>query len=188
MIPPRLPSYVTCNTIHPYTLICFLFFSLVQSVTEPLNIYTNLIELIESLSNSDQYKCNHSILKREQYWNTTLSALVSFSLPTSDAPAIRCELPDRHITANKSHTKHPLLMHERHFDPGQTRPGKAVITVPQTTTIRSFPLPWKSQQCGWGQINLSLYSVSLWGDGTKPGWHCSAQKTGQSHLCHLYLI
>lgn len=51
-------------------------------------------------------------------------------------------------------------MHERVFDPGETFIGKAVITVPQNNTIRGCLLPWESQQCGWGQINRRLYSMS----------------------------
>lgn len=62
----------------------------------------------------------------------TVCALSFFRLQLTLA-AIRHELPDRHITANKSLTKHPLLMHERVFDPGETFIGKAIINVPQTT-------------------------------------------------------
>lgn len=74
--------------------------------------------------------------------------------------AIRHELPDRRITAYKTLTKHPLLMHERVFDPGETFIGIAVINVPQTTQLDASYSVRKSQGCGWGQINPCLPSMS----------------------------
>lgn len=135
MIPPDAPPrlyYMQHNPPSHTNLFSLALFSVSVCNWNPW-IYTNLIELIESLSNSDRYKFRPGTHKRQRYWNTTLVCALSFFCLQLTRAAIRHELPDRHITANKTRTKHPLLMHERLFDPGETFIGMVVITVPQTT-------------------------------------------------------
>lgn len=101
----------------------------------------------------------------------SVCTLSFFCLRVTRVPASEHELPDRHITANKTLTKHPLLMHERLFDPAGTFLGTAVITVPQTTHNKMLP--------------IRLEKSRKWSRSNQPrAPQCTSQRGGTIQSCH----